>query len=209
MTFPTAEFIHRYVEGPTPGGPTLLLLHGTGGHEEDLLPLGRALLPDANILSPRGKVLEQGMPRFFRRLAEGVFDLEDLRLRTDELARFVEASATQYGFRAERVIAIGYSNGANIAASMLLQVPGLLKRAVLFRPMVPFVPPTLPDLAGIAVLVSAGELDPIVPSTSSRALSELLRRAGADVEERWQRTGHGLVNADIAAAREWLTAHRS
>jgi phospholipase/carboxylesterase len=205
---PTPDFVHRYVAGSSANGPTLLLLHGTGGDEEDLLPLGRALLPDANVLSPRGQVLEHGMPRFFRRLAEGVFDLEDLARRTDDLARFVAGAAAMYGFSTSRVVAVGYSNGANIAASVLLKVPGLLTRAILIRPMVPFTPASTPNLAGTEVLLSAGELDLIVPASQPRALADLLRNAGAEVEERWQRTGHGLVEADVAAAREWLAVHR-
>ncbi|HJX26089.1 MAG TPA: hypothetical protein VJ252_08025, partial [Chthoniobacterales bacterium] len=137
------DFIHEFVPGTS--GRTLLLLHGTGGNEHDLLPLGRVLDPTAALLSPRGKILENGMPRFFRRLAEGVFDLEDLKKRTHELADFVAASAEQYQFAADKLVAVGYSNGANIAGSMLLLRPETFRTAILFRAMVPLVPENLPD----------------------------------------------------------------
>src|SRR5919106_2243449 len=150
MTTPDLGFVHRFLPG-APSLPVLLLLHGTGGDESDLLPLGEALLPGAARLSPRGKVLENGMPRFFRRLAEGVFDLDDLRRRTQELADFVEAAAAAYGLGERRPVAVGFSNGANIAAAMLLLRPGVLSGALLIRPMVPLVPDTLPDLGGMPV----------------------------------------------------------
>src|SRR3954466_207184 len=139
-------FVHRFERGARPSLPPLLILHGTGGNEDDLLPLGKMIAPGAALLSPRGKVLEHGMPRFFRRLAEGVFDEEDLKLRARELAEFVRAAAAQYRFDAGRVTAVGYSNGANIASAMLLLAPGVLSRAVLFRAMVPLVPDPLPAL---------------------------------------------------------------
>src|SRR5262249_16993263 len=142
-------FVHRFVPAPSAGsGTTLLLLHGTGGNENDLLELGQTLAPNAALLSPRGKVSERGMPRFFRRLAEGVFDIEDLKFRTQALADFVASAASAYGFDPGKVIAVGYSNGANIAVSMLLLRPATLAGAVLFRPMVPFVPAVPPDLSG-------------------------------------------------------------
>src|SRR6186997_2036988 len=139
------DFIHEFLAGSS--NRTLLLLHGTGGNERDLLPLGRELDPNAALLSPRGKILENGMPRFFRRLAEGVFDLEDLKFRTNELADFVTAAAQHYGFTLDNLVAVGYSNGANIAASMLLLRPEILHRAVLFRAMVPLIPDALPELS--------------------------------------------------------------
>ena len=162
MTRLSSPSLHRWLpkEGAT---GTLLLLHGTGGDENDLVSLGRTLDPDANLLSPRGKVLENGMPRFFRRLAEGVFDEEDVKRRADELAAFVREAADAYGFAADRVAAVGYSNGANIASAALLRHPGLFRAAVLLRPMVPFEPEALPDLAGVPVFLSAGRRDPIVP----------------------------------------------
>src|SRR5213594_4986343 len=151
------DFIHEFVPGAS--DRTLLLLHGTGGNERDLIPLGHELDPNAALLSPRGKVLENGMPRFFRRLAEGVFDLEDLKNRTNELADFVAAAAQHYGFAADKVVAVGYSNGANIAASMLLLRPKTLRGAVLFRAMVPLVPDTPPNLSAVRVWIGAGMND--------------------------------------------------
>ena len=201
---PELSFVHHYQPGKAPGSPTLLLLHGTGGNEQDLLPLAPELMPDAGVLSPRGQVLEHGMPRFFRRLAEGVFDLEDLRLRTAELAEFVMAAARHYGFDAARVIAAGFSNGANIAASLVLLRPGVLHRAVLFRAMVPLVPDPLPSLPPTPVLVSNGRTDPIVPLAETDRLAALLRDAGAEVTLVWQAAGHHLVQEDLTRAREWL-----
>src|SRR5689334_9136078 len=155
------DFIHEFVPGTS--NRTLLLLHGTGGNERDLIPLGRELDPNAALLSLRGKVLENGMPRFFRRLAEGVFDLEDLKNRTEELANFLESARADYGLEQNPLIAAGYSNGANIAASLILRFPHHLAAAVLFRAMVPFKPDTLPDLRGRHIFLSAGQRDAIVP----------------------------------------------
>jgi len=201
---PELSFVHHYQPGKTPGSPTLLLLHGTGGNEQDLVPLAPELMPDAGVLSPRGQVLERGMPRFFRRLAEGVFDLDDLRVRTAELAEFVMAAARHYGFDAARVIAAGFSNGANIAASLVLLRPGALHRAVLFRAMVPLVPDPLPSLPATPVLVSNGRTDPIVPLAETDRLAALLRDAGAQVTLVWQAAGHHLIQEDLIRAREWL-----
>jgi predicted esterase len=201
---PGLTFVHHYQAGKTPESPTLLLLHGTGGNEQDLLPLAPELMPEAGILSPRGKVLEHGMPRFFRRLAEGVFDIEDLRFRTGELADFVSAAAGHYGFDPARVIAAGFSNGANIAASLVLLRPGVLNRAILFRAMVPLVPDPLPSVPGTTVLISNGRADPIVPLAESERLAALLCAAGADATLIWQAAGHHLVAEDLIRAREWL-----
>ena len=203
MAAPELGFTHRFLPG-APDKPVLLLLHGTGGDENDLLPLGEALLPGAGRLSPRGKVLEQGMPRFFRRLAEGVFDLDDLRRRTHELADFVEAAATAYGLGERRPVAVGFSNGANIAAAMLLLRPGVLEGALLMRPMVPLVPDPLPQLGGIPVLIAAGQADPMVPHAQSEALVKLLRDAGASVDVRWIAGGHGLTREDLDAGKAWF-----
>lgn len=205
-------FIHRFI--PAPDGaspdaaPTLLLLHGTGGDEDDLLGLGRALAPGAALLSPRGKVREQGMPRFFRRLAEGVFDEEDLRRRTHELVDFLAAAAAAYGFDPRRVVAVGFSNGANIAASALLLRPGALAGAALLRAMVPLVPEVMPDLTGVPVLLSAGRFDPIVPQANTERLAGLLGEAGAEVTLRWQAASHALTPGEVAEVRDWLAALR-
>ncbi len=196
------DFIHKFVPGNS--DRTLLLLHGTGGNERDLIPLGRELDPNAALLSPRGKVLENGMPRFFRRLAEGVFDLEDLRERTNELADFIAAAVRQYRLAADQIVAVGYSNGANIAASMLLLRPEILHAAILFRAMVPLVPENLPDLSSVRVWIGAGDQDPIIPASEAQSLAELLRRAGADVTIRFANASHALTEADLKTARHWL-----
>jgi phospholipase/carboxylesterase len=204
MSSSTLSFRHRFVAGTDPAAPPLLLLHGTGGNEDDLLPFGQALRPGAALLSPRGQVLENGMPRFFRRLAEGVFDLDDLRARTAELGEFVDAARREYGL--EPPIGVGFSNGANIAAALLLLRPGTLAGAVLLRPMVPLVPEPLPALAGTAVLIVAGRADPIVPPAQSEALADLLRRSGASVTIEWLAGGHGLARDDLALGQRWLAA---
>ena len=181
-----------------------MLLHGTGGDENDLLDLGRQVAPDASFLSPRGKVLERGMPRFFRRLAEGVFDLDDLRVRTHELADWIAESAARYGFDAGGLVALGYSNGANIAASLLLLRPESLGHAILLRAMLPFEPETLPNLASKRILMANGKHDPIIPVASATRLAEIFRAAGAEVTFNVGGGGHGLEQADIVAAREWF-----
>ena len=197
-------FKHYYRPPESPGLPTLLMLHGTGGNEHDLVPLAQALMPGAGILSPRGKVLEGVMPRFFRRLAEGVFDLEDLKLRTAELADFVVEASEHYKFDLKEVVGIGFSNGANIAASLLLLRPGVLHKAVLFRAMVPLVPDPLPKLRGAPVLISNGEHDALVSVKETERLASLLRAAGAEVTVVMQRVGHQLISDDLAAAKNWL-----
>jgi predicted esterase len=199
---PVPDFIHEFVPGNSER--TLLLLHGTGGNERDLLSLGRELDQTASLLSPRGQVLENGMPRFFRRLAEGVFDLEDLKRRTEELADFVAATAESYRFATDQVVAVGYSNGANIAASLLLLRPQTLRGAILFRAMVPLMPTAQPDLSSVRVWIGAGDKDPIIPTSDSRRLAELLRGAGADVTIRFFNAGHTLTNNEIETARDWL-----
>lgn len=204
MSNEISGFSHRFVpaEGDDPN--TLLLLHGTGGNEDDLLPLGRMMLGGAALLSPRGKVLEHGMPRFFRRLAEGVFDEEDLINRTHELAGFVEAAAAEYGLDRDRIWAVGFSNGANIAASLLLLHPDLLAGAVLLRAMVPLEPEPTPDLSGTPVYLAAGRSDPIVPAENTERLAGLLTEAGADVTLDWQPGGHGIGRPEVEASRRWL-----
>lgn len=197
-------FVHRWQPG-APGAPTLLLLHGTGGSEDDLLPLGEQLAPGAALLSPRGQVLEHGMARFFRRLAEGVFDQADLARRTEDLAGFVRRAREAYALGDSPMVAVGFSNGANIAASLLLKGTGVLDGAVLLRPMVPFEPDTPPSLAGVPTLLLAGRLDPIAGQTPAR-LAQLLEAAGSDVELVWQQAAHGLVQADVDRATTWLQA---
>ncbi len=184
---------------------TLLLLHGTGGDEDDMVTLGHQLDSEASLLSPRGKVLERGVsPRFFRRLAEGVFDLEDLKFRTNELADFVEKASTVYGFDARRVMAVGYSNGANIAASILMLRPHTLSGAILYRSMVPFIPQTLPDLTMKHIFMSSGIYDPIVSKQEAERLFGLFKNAGANISFIWQESGHQLTMEEIQKAKEWL-----
>jgi phospholipase/carboxylesterase len=199
---PEPDFLHEFVQGSS--DRTLLLLHGTGGNERDLIPLGRELDPNASLLSPRGKILENGMPRFFRRLAEGVFDLEDLKTRTNELADFVAAAVRHYKLVADHIVGVGYSNGANIAASMLLLRPEIMRAAILFRAMVPLIPDQLPDLSSVRVWIGAGDQDPIIPASETQRLVELLRSAGADVTIRFFNAGHGLTNSEVETAGQWL-----
>jgi len=185
--------------------PTLLLLHGTGGDENDLIPLGRLLRPGAALLSPRGQILEHGQPRFFRRLAPGIFDQDDLIRRTHELADFVEdQSARQH---LGQVIAVGYSNGANIAAAMLLLRPDVLSGAILFRAMLPLEPPHPPQLDNTPVLLLAGRQDTMIPPDSTQRLAVLLGQAGADVTLEWRDCGHGLEQPEFTLAHAWLTRH--
>src|SRR5512133_3024988 len=180
---PEPDFVHDFVPGSS--SRTLLLLHGTGGNERDLIPLGRELDPNAALLSPRGKILENGMPRFFRRLAEGVFDLEDLKTRTNELADFVSAAIRHYKLAADHIVGVGYSNGANIAASMLLLRPESIQAAILFSAMVPLIPDKLPDLSSVHAWIGAGDQDPIIPPSETQRRVDLLRRAGAEVTIRF------------------------
>jgi phospholipase/carboxylesterase len=190
-----------------PGDPdrTLLLLHGTGGSENDLVSLGRQLAPGAGILSPRGKVLENGMPRFFRRLAVGQLDIPDLLVRTDELADWIVAAATDYGFNPEGVTALGLSNGANIAASMLFRRPGVLAGAALLKPMLPYPPPEDLDLAGTPVLVISGGRDQFVPAEESEELAKALEARGARVSFQFDpEAGHGLTQDDLLGTARWL-----
>ncbi len=202
----TLGFRHRWVPAAdAAAAPTLLLLHGTGGDEDDLLPLGRMLDASANLLSPRDRVLENGMPRFFRRLAEGVFDVPDLIAQTQALADFVEASQRAYGFDAARLTAVGFSNGANVAGGLLLLRPGVLQAAVLLHPMVPLVPATPPDLSRARVFLGAGHRDPLVSPAETERLAALLRGYGANVMVDWQPGGHELTREEAQAARLWLT----
>jgi phospholipase/carboxylesterase len=201
------SFVHRFEPGSRPKAPPLLLLHGTGGDENDLLPLGQAVAPGAPLLSVRGQVLEHGMPRFFRRLAEGVFDEDDVRRRAGELADFVEAARQRYDLAAP--VALGYSNGANIAAAMLLLRPQVLAGAILLRAMVPLSKPPEADLSGKPVLIVSGQYDPIIPASNSTRLAGLLSDAGAVVQNPVLPAGHQLSQTDLTVARDWMTAVRS
>lgn len=196
------SFVHRYEPAGLPGRPPLLMLHGTGGDEQDLLPVGRSVAPGSALLSPRGQVLERGMPRFFRRLAEGVFDEPDLIRRTHELADFVDGARATYGLA--RPLAVGFSNGANIAAALLLLRPATLAGAVLFRAMAPFAGEMPPNEAPGPVLLLSGDSDPIVPAESAARLAAALARGGAEVTHRLLPAGHGLSPRDLDLAREWL-----
>jgi len=193
---------HRFEPGSP---PALLLLHGTGGDENDLIPLGQLIRPGAALLSPRGEVDESGQLRFFRRLAPGVFDEADLVRRTHQLADFVEDQSDRHHLR--QIIAVGYSNGANIAASMLLLRPGILSGAILLRAMVPLELPHPPDLGGVPMLILSGKHDEMVSTDQPQRLAALLLGAGADVTLDWQETGHSLGPTDFRKAADWLKAH--
>lgn len=184
---------------------TLLLLHGTGGNEDDLIQVGQMISPYASLLSPRGKVLENGMPRFFKRLAEGVFDMEDLKRRTRELADFVKEASDIYSFDLNKTIAVGFSNGANIAASLLLSYPETLMGAILFRAMVPFIPNSPIDLSDKNVLLSAGMFDPIVSESQTQSLFDILEKSGSNTTLKWQQSGHNLTELDILDAKKWIS----
>jgi phospholipase/carboxylesterase len=200
---PTLSFTHRFLPATAEGRPPLLLLHGTGGDEHDLVPLGQAVAPGSALLSPRGKVLEHGMPRFFRRLAEGVFDEADVIARANELADFVAEAREAYGLPAP--VALGFSNGANIAAALLLLRPEALAGAALLRAMVPLGAPPAVDLAGKRVLILSGAMDPIVPAENAGRLAGLLERSGALVRHQNLPAGHGLSQADVTIVKEWLS----
>lgn len=205
MTTQDLGHIHHFIPAHAGDDVVLLMLHGTGGDEHDLVPLGNMLRPGAAILSPRGNVLEHGMPRFFRRLAEGVFDLDDLARRTDDLNAFIEGASKQYDFDRSKVVAIGFSNGANVAASLILRHPGSLRRAILLSPMVPFEPETRDSLAGTRVFIGGGQNDPIAPPAQANRLAELLRDRGADVTTYFHPGGHTLTNDELAAAQQWIS----
>jgi phospholipase/carboxylesterase len=189
--------------------PTVLALHGTGGDERDLLPLATTLAPGAGVLSPRGKVSERGMPRWFRRHAEGVFDVEDLKTRAHELVDFVDVAAGHYRFDRDNIVAIGFSNGANIASGAMLLRPGALRGAVLLAAMVPLRPDPLPDLSEAAVFIGNGRADPIAPPEQAEELARMLSDAGASVELAWHDGSHQVTPDIVRAARTWLLKLRT
>ena len=203
-------FIHRFVpaEDKT-SAQTLVVLHGTGGDENDLIGIGQAIAPGVAILSPRGNVLENGAPRFFKRLAEGVFDPKEVRSRGEELAQFIRAAISRYALNPQRIFALGYSNGANIASTVMFIEPGLLQGAILFRPMLVFEPDERPGLSGAGVFISAGQMDPIVPTTSVERLVELFEGSRAEVTLKWQLAGHNLLPSEVREAADWLALQRA
>jgi predicted esterase len=203
-------YVHRFVPATDPTAvETLLVLHGTGGDENDLIGIGQAIAPGAAILSPRGNVSENGAPRFFKRLAEGLFDPKEVRSRAEELARFIRAAITKYGLDGNRIFALGYSNGANIASTVMLVEPGLLQGGVLLRPMLVYEPSERADLTHSAVFISAGRADPIVPVSSVEQLAGLLQSLGAEVTLKWQLAGHNLVPSEVREAADWLSLQRA
>ena len=204
----SVETYQHFFEAAQPNsensGWTILLLHGTGGSERDLVPLGRTLLPGAAILSPRGQVNEGGALRFFRRHAEGLLDQEDLEARSTEMAAWIKAASSRYAFDPNRLIAVGFSNGANLAASMLLRGMAVPLMAVLLSPMLPFEPETTPDLTGRSVFIGAGQADPLVPVAQTKQLEQVLRQAGAAVRIFWVPSGHGITPEEVRQAQTWL-----
>lgn len=195
--------IHKFIKGTKPNRPTLLLLHGTGGDENDLIPVGKMIDSDANLLAVRGEVIENGMPRFFRRLAPGVFDEQDLMYRTMQLNDFIDQASRTYDFERSDVIALGYSNGANIAANLLMQIPYSLRGAILMHPMLPRKDEQIPDLKNTTVLITAGSNDPIVPLESPKSLKQVLDKFGANVSLAWFKFGHKLSSDEMQTIIKW------
>jgi predicted esterase len=204
---PVAGFVHRFLPAgattPDPGY-ALLLLHGTGGDENDLLELGGMIAPGAALLSPRGRVLESGMPRFFRRMREGVFDVPDLKARAAVLATFIAKARDKYSLAGRPLVALGFSNGANIAGGLLLAHPGALDGAALLRPMTPYEPDAPPQLAGIPILIAAGDADPFGGPEEIRRLEGILAGGGARVTIHREHAGHSLTQGDVTATKAWL-----
>lgn len=198
---------HIFKQGSNSSKPVILLLHGTGGNEQDLMPVAELIDEEASVLSVRGNVLENGMPRFFRRLAEGIFDEEDLIYRTKELHEFLDKAAKEYGFNRSNIVAVGYSNGANIAASLLFHYEGSLKGASLHHPMVPRRGIELPNLSGVLVFIAAGKNDPICSAAESEELEEVLEAAGAETSILWEMNGHSLTESELAESSAWFTAN--
>ena len=199
-----AEFIHKYIPGTIPA--TILAMHGTGGDENDLLGVARAVFPGAAVLSPRGKTNEHGAYRFFPRLAPGVFDEEEIAIRTQELAEWLGWAAKEYGFDQTKLYALGYSNGANMAIATMLLYPGSIAGGVMLRPMPVIRPDPMPDLAGAPILIAAGEADPMVPVKSAHALAAMMAEAGAAVDFAVMESGHDLTPEDFSGAKRWFAA---
>jgi predicted esterase len=203
-------FIHRFLPPESATlAETLVVLHGTGGDENDLIGIGQMIAPGTAILSPRGNVLENGAPRFFKRVAEGVFDPKEVRSRAAELAGFIRAAVSRYGLNPERIFALGYSNGANVASTVMFLEPELLQGAILFRPMLVFEPDARPDLSDTSVLISAGQMDPIVPAESVERLVGLFEASHVEVTLKWQLAGHNLLPSEVREAADWLVLQRA
>ncbi len=198
------ELVFAQTDG-APGAPLVFTFHGTGGSETQFHGLARQILPEAHVISPRGDVSEGGMNRYFRRTGEGVYDMADLARRTDAMAEFLIAAQKRVG--ANRVIGIGYSNGANIAASVAFDHPGIFSDLVLMHPLIPWTPAPQPGLAGTRILLTAGERDPICPAPQTKSLSHYLADQGAKVSEHWHKGGHELVQSEIEELRSFLTTH--
>lgn len=205
----TDAYVHRIVQG-VKGGPLLFVFHGTGGNEMQLLPLARNLLPGATVVAPRGDVSEMGAARFFRRVAEGRYDMVDLARATDKMKGFVQAhihaDARMRAAGAGEIYGLGYSNGANILASVMLSAPELFSRAVLMHPLIPFAPGPQAGLAGREVLITAGRHDPICPPDLTLRLEAYFRSQGATTELEWHEGGHELRPSEVEAARRFLSA---
>lgn len=197
------DFIHIFIKGNNNSNNCLLLLHGTGGNENDLVPIAKIIDENAAILSPRGRVLENGMPRYFRRIAPGIFDLKDLEFRTKELYNFILKAKTHYGMENHKIITIGYSNGANMALSLLFSYPGLLSGAILFRPMMPYKPKEELNLNGKKILVLAGLYDELIDSKITKELVSILQSKRANVELNWIKSGHALTYEEVEVAKKW------
>ncbi len=204
MTF-THPHQHFFQKSTNPEEKRVLLLfHGTGGNEMDLIPLAERILPGVSYLGIRGNVIEHGMPRFFKRLSEGIFDEADIKLRAHELDSFIREAATSFGFSSENVMALGYSNGANIITALNFLHPGLISTSLLLRPMTPLVPANAPDLSNSNVWLSFGSVDPLMPPGEIEKLSGLYTEYGANLTVNIEQAGHQLVQNDLTKASEFL-----
>jgi phospholipase/carboxylesterase len=196
------SYIYRERQGSDTTAPLLLLFHGTGGDEDQFFELGGELLPGARLVAPRGDVSEHGALRYFRRTGEGRYDMADLAVRTEKMAGFIKTHIEEK--RPAGVFGLGYSNGANILASVLFKAPELFDGAVLLHPLIPFTPPPSPGLAGRRILITAGRQDPIAPADATEALAGYLTAQGAEVEQLWHGGGHALASKELDAAAAFL-----